>query len=227
MSAIASEWRATIADADDNAIVPLCDWLVESGEVQNEELAAILLEWVNVKTMIRTFHSVEEFKACTDTTEFEKKLFDWNLRYFPDIEPRLIPKSSRDCFMSGRIGDLYTHLSIQPSYFVKCPNLLSGQPIRSMFLMNGRAERKELFDLFSNWRLEKLWYLDVSYFTWWGQRESNLVDVIRMMKPMKSLKRIMFRGVKNTNYQISASLIGSKKLSKGCEIIVGGKTYKA
>lgn len=96
-----------------------------------------------------------------------------------------------------------------------------------MTLINDRAERAELFDLFTNWRIEKLWYLDVAHYGWFGQRESNLVDVIRAMKPMKSLKHLVIRGVRNTNFQISGALIGGKKLSKGCEIMIGGKKYTA
>lgn len=209
MATIAHDWRAAVSDTDgqDTPMLVYCDWLEENG---GEELAAILRKWMEVRTSIRTSSESQD--------AFDTMIRDYNQYHdFPDVQE----VEPRKAWMTGRIGGCYTHLHISPDYLRRRPNLLSDQPFRSMTLLANRVEQEDLDDVLTNWRMVKLWHLDISYFAYWGHNEQKLIQSIRQMKPLHYLDTLRIRGVRNLDFKISSTLIGLKKVPKGCKIYLG------
>jgi hypothetical protein len=223
MPTLLPDWKVSINDGDDTGILIYCDCLDESDESRDHELSSILRQWINTKTIIRTFSTGELLPNIVSALDMI--IHNWNKNYAQE-SPNQLEEKRNLCYFNGRLGDAYTTIDITPEYLSQRPNILSAQPIRHMILRASRAERAQLFDVFSNWRLQKLWHLDVQYYAWFRQ-ESNIVDVIKMMKPMFSLKSIAFRGIRDTNFKVSSTLLSSKKLAKGCTVQIGTKRYVA
>ncbi len=208
------DWQASISDTegDDTPIRVYADFLDDYGDFACSKLAAFLRDWMDNRTIIRTLHSAEDCQ-----TDFEKQLFDLN-QEFPAPETEII--EARKAWMSARIGGCYTHLHATAEYIRKRPNLLSSQPFRSLTLIASRATEEDLEEVFTNWRMYKFWSIDMAYYQYWGGGEEKLLQMIRRMKPL-GCGYLNIRGVRNINFKISSSLIGLKKIPKGCRLKLG------
>lgn len=206
-----ANWSHAVSDTegDNLPMLAYCDWLEENN---GEQLAAILRQWMNIRMPIRMFT-----ESTPPTNAFEEMVVEYN-KTVDEPEQKVI--EARKAWMSGRIGGCYTHLHITPEYLRRRPNLLSDQPFRSMTLLASRASQEDLDDVLTNWRMAKLWTLDLSYYAYWGHNEEKLIQSIRQMKRLY-VSELRIRGVRNVNFKISSTLIGMKKVCKGCKIYLG------
>lgn len=230
---IAANWQTSLADADDSALSVYCDSLAESGSEHDTALETILREWLNTKTNIRTFMSVDAFKeqlTIKDSLDPLNILIqDFNWKYYPEVPSDYQETYRRhdQCFFNGRIGNIYTNVMITPEYLQKRPNLLSSNLLRSIEFIPSPAERATWFDVTTNWRLEKFWHVNIGYVSYWRNTQGNFIDFIRNMKPLMSCKSFTIHGIRDTNFKVSSGILGSKKLPKGCQVLIGSKRYVA
>lgn len=219
------EWHQTLSDAtDDLSILVYADRLdeTETGDEhysRNVEFAAILREWINIKTSVRIPFITVQVKEA-----FISRVEQYNDKYVQDrkITKALDGKVISLAIAGYDLGNAYTFLRTTPDYLSKRPNLLSAEPFRELWLMHRQdSSRENLKQVFTNWRLEKLWVLTLSYF----KDERDIIDIVRIMKPLKACKVFSLQGVRDNHGKISSAILASKKFSKGCKITVADKIH--
>jgi hypothetical protein len=217
MAIIVRDWRSALTDTegDDTSFLAYCDYLQENGEIELDE---ILRQWINDRINVRTLSD------ATDVDDsFHQKLRLYNSRSEFSEVPNNVEHKRNQCYLSGRIGGCYTSLEATPAFLRQHPNFLSDQPFRSLYLTGDyRTTKADFADVLTNWRINKIWHLRISHYTWMTT-EMNLVDIFRAMKPLSCCCSLWIQGVRDVQFKLSSTLIGLKKIPAKCKLRLGHK----
>ena len=212
--------RTILTDASSSGLAIALDALQESEDRETSELGEVLREWYNIQTNIRMYSKAQ-------IGEFSKRLNAFNNSYalhFKDSGNtywhKYILGPRRYSYYYNPIGPLYTGLRTVFNELMANLEILEAEPIRYLHIA-GCKNDNDTAALLRNHRIQRLYTLRLRF-----HRPRGDILIAGMLKANLKLYNAynVHLEITNPNRIVSSAVLPI--LPKGCELIVGGQTFR-